>query len=660
MRRLVAFALVAFPLAASAQDEKLAQEIRAATNKATKAIVKSATPPPPGPLPRSITYFPNPQARPLEALALLRAGGADERAFARKLLDEWYKDCVEHGQPCRNYELALAISAYEGLTVERIEETHPTTVTRYEAKPIATDVKDRLELLARTLIASKHSTFDGKGIGWSYDLAPWQKKDATVERAAPRTRAHLARTNLFDNSNTQFSVLALHDAARGGVSIPPDVVRDLAQHFLLCATRDKGPTGPELVRWGYGGGGSQPSMTFAGLSSLGIARDLGYKDEGVESSIKNALTGLDDLISIGDLGDASNGTGACYLLYSLEKALDTLDVRELAGKDWFAPLARRVLEAQGSDGLWASDTIDTCFYVLFLTRATVSRTRLVDGRSTGGAGAEPLGEVYLPGQRKTIDAAARVFAYAEASGRSVAAAERDASEAVHALLKEGRGREACLLGPLASLVRQGGARRENGNGWAREVCGTALKVEDLEAWGITVRRLHDERDPAALRAALGSKSPLPVRALAASELARLPCPEAVSDVISATDALSSDPRFETGAGSRCARTLADALTSLTQSTLPPLPEKGQVAAADLASVVDAARQRVRHALDEKIDKAALAYEKKDADWPRHKLLLAGKDVLARMVERSLFRLLRAVTGELIPDDAEAWRNYLGR
>jgi hypothetical protein len=657
MRRLVALALVFVPLAASAQDEKLAKEIRDATSKATKAIVKSATPPPPGPLPRSITYFPNPQARPLEALALLRAGGADERTFARKLLDEWYRDCVEHEQPCRNYELALAISAYEGLTVERIEDAHPTTVTRYEAKPIAADVRDRLELLTRTLIAGKHATFDGKGIGWSYDIAPWQKKAGTVDRA--RTRAPL-RTNLFDNSNTQFSVLALHDAARGGVAIPPDVVRDLAQHFLLCATRTRGTTGPESVRWGYNSAGSQPSMTFAGLSSLGIARDLGYKDEGVESAIKNALPDLEDLITIFDLGSSSNGTGASYLLYSLEKALDTLDVRELGGKDWFAPLARRVLEAQGSDGLWASDTIDTCFFVLFLTRATVSKARLVDGRSTGGAGSEPLGEVYLPGQKKTIDAAARVFAYAEASGRAVPAAEKDAYEAVHALIKEGRGREACLLGPLASLVRQGGARRENANGWAREVCGTTIKVEDLEAWGITVKRLHEERDPAALRAALGPKSPLPVRALAASELARLPCPESVGAVISAADALASDPHFDTGAGSRCARTFADALTSLTQSTLPPLPEKGQVAASDLESVVMAAQQRVRRALDDRIDKAAVSFEKKDEDWPKQKLLLAGKDVLARMVDRSLFRLLRAVTGELIPDDADAWRNYLGR
>ena len=39
--------------------------------------------------------------------------------------------------------------------------------------------------------------------------------------------------------------------------------------------------------------------------------------------------------------------------------------------------------------------------------------------------------------------------------------------------------------------------------------------------------------------------------------------------------------------------------------------------------------------------------------------VSSRAALRRMLEKKCFRLLRAVTGELIPDDGEAWRNFLG-
>jgi hypothetical protein len=669
MRRALAFALLMVPLVARAQDEDpLARAIRDATAKATGAIAKAVTPPPPGPLPRAITFSANSLARPLEALALLRAGGAAEKKVARELLDDWWHDCVERDQGCTNYELALAISAFEGLTVERLDDPHPTTtVTRYEAKPIPGDVKERLAMLTRTLLAGRHGTFEDRGCAWSYDTASWQRSESTktTDRAAKTRERMLLRGRLlgaFDNSNAQFSVLALHDAARGGIAIPQDVVRLAAKHFLLCAERVHGPTGPEIAHWGYKESGYSPSMTFAGLSSLGIARDLGCKDDEIEKTIKAALPGVAGAVAqIPPPGrDPQSGFSTPYDLYSLEKALDTLDVKELDGKDWFAPLAHKVLDAQGADGLWGSgDVIDSSLYVLFLTRATVSRARLVDGRSTGAGATDSLGEVFIGRIRKTVDGIVLLHAYADASAGSIVLARQDAEEAIRAFEQEGHGREAALLGGLAALIRRGGDRKDNATRWAHDICGKNLPLEDLDAWDATVRHLHETGDVAALRQTLSEKAPLPVRAFAASELARIPCPDATPDVAGAAEALAGEPILETGAGARCARALGDALTALTQSVLPALPEKGPVAAADLKAVVEAARAKRRALLDERIDKAAAAYDAKDASWPSLKAGISDKVSLQRMLDRSLYRLLRAVTGELIPDDGGAWKTYLG-
>jgi hypothetical protein len=644
------------PNSARAQDdEALAKEIRAATEKATKGIVKALTPPPPGPLPKAITFGPNPQARPLEALALLRAGGEEERKFARTLLDDWYRDAVERDQSCTNYELALAISAYEGLTVERVKEEHPTTVSRYEAKPLEKDVISRLELLTRTLVAGRHGTFAGSGCGWSYDVAAWQKGE-TVEKPTHETRARdrfrNSEVGSFDNSNTQFSVLALHDAARAGIKIPADVVAQVGHHFLHSVDKDK--------RWGYRGGAACPSMTFAGLSSLGITRDLGFKDAELEKTIEKGLENVPAYASAyTDVPlRGGNGFGFAYDIYSLEKALDTLEVKEIDGKDWFAPIARRVLRAQGKDNLWGGgDVVDSCFYVLFLTRATISKGRLVDGRGTGAAVRDPLGEVYLPKSKKTVDAIALVRAYAMAEGADARIA---ADEAIRALEAEGHGREACLFGALAQVIRRGGDKKETGIRWTREVLGRIANPDELDLLDSQVRRLHETRDVAALTSALSGKTPIPVRAFAAVTLARIPYPAAAPAVITAVEALTSEPALDTVQGSRCARAFADSLASLTACVLPALPEKGAVSADALRAVARTAREKLVKGLDDKIDKAAVAYDKKDVAWPQLRGEVSGTDALARMVDRHMFRLLRAVTGELIPDDDAAWRSYVGK
>jgi hypothetical protein len=710
MRRLVAISLALVLGAAlsrasrgdDAPDElKLATEIRAATSRATKAIAAAMSSAPGTPFPSAFGFVrKNDQVRTLAALALVRAGNAEEKKVARALIDSWWEEAASGTSltSTGNYELALGISALEGLTLERVEEAHPTTVSRYEAQPMSVTDKQRLEDATRALIEGRSSTYEG-GCAWSYAASPITSETSTTTRPDPlRTRANrFARraAGAFDNSNTQFSVLALHDAARGGVVIPPEIANGIAAHFLACGGSygvlpGRTATGGGALRWGYNGSPEadgtafrtptqeqrRATMNFAGLSSLAIARDLGAKDAQVTRAIERGLEGISEFVTcfhgkVPTYGEGGGGTA--YALYSLEKAFDSLELKAIGGSDWFSPLAREVLRTQETTGLWGSgDVIDSCLYVLFLTRATVSRGRVTDRRSTGAlASKSSLGEVFLPRNKKTVNAIALVSDYGMEPGPARRLA---ADEAVHALAAEGHGRDACLVGPLAALLEHKGPRSEDGARWLHDVCGRAVTPDQAKAAGARFDPIAESRDPALLRAVLletkGGPNVLPLRAFAASALATAPGADA-NDLCAAAEALAGEPALATLAGARCARAYADALTGLLCAELPALPQEKLVTEPDLRSVVKEARVKMRKALDAEIDRGLAAYAKRADDAPawraqRAKLNARGKVVLAEVVSiaedprrsAQAFTLLRALTGELIPDDLASWKVYL--
>ena len=63
-----------------------------------------------------------------------------------------------------------------------------------------------------------------------------------------------------------------------------------------------------------------------------------------------------------------------YALYGIERAGVLGGRSTMAGKPWYAPGARRLVDEQGRDGLWTGSyepSVDTAFAILFLKRATV-------------------------------------------------------------------------------------------------------------------------------------------------------------------------------------------------------------------------------------------------------------------------------------------------
>lgn len=95
-----------------------------------------------------------------------------------------------------------------------------------------------------------------------------------------------------DASNTQFAILALHEAERAGVKIDDRVWRLAEQYWLDNQWRQK-----EQGSWGYFGEGSASgSMTCAAIASLVIARDhIGTGDAAVlDGRIQCCGRGADD------------------------------------------------------------------------------------------------------------------------------------------------------------------------------------------------------------------------------------------------------------------------------------------------------------------------------------------------------------------------------
>ncbi len=569
-------------------EQSLALKIREATLKAAKAM--AARPP------KAASMK---DERTLVALALLRGGGRAERKVARELLDGWWDDANKETWivPSANYELSLYIQALEGLSLVRIDEPSPTQEKpRFRVRQPSAEDKARLEKATRVLIASGVKTFEEKGLAWGYGIA--SLLEGTTSRGITFTNGR--EKDYWDNSNAQFSVLALHEAARAGVAIPKDVAEKVGRHFLLSALEVKArgkpggtATGGEALdplRWGYKKDDrtARESMLFAGLSSLAIARELGFKDPEVDTAIKRALVGIEPHVRRG--GKAVNGEpgwGDPYQLYSIEKALDLLEIATVDGKEWFPPLAKQVLAEQAADGLWNGNFIDTSFYVIFLTRGTLSGERLV----TSGLSGQP-GDVVLPKSKKVVNAVQLLRAFGKAEGKEAAKAKAEADEAVSLLAAEGHGQDACLLRPLAELAAEKGPRADAALRWAKDLAGETVTKAQLDTAVGSYEGLRDTCDIAALRGALGKGSLIPIRAFAAAELVALRDRLGALVLCDACETLADQgPLLATAAGGRCARSFTDALTSLLVAALPELPAKGSPSGAQLKAVAKAAREK---------------------------------------------------------------------
>ncbi len=209
----------------------------------------------------------------------------------------------------------------------------------------------RLQAIADLLVASQ----DGSG-GWSYG----------------GRRSHHA----FDFSNTQFALLGLRAAVNGGAKVPRSAWERALRLYDRAQTAEGG--------WGYGeGNSSTPSMTAAGaygwmVCRLSLEERVVPKDLMKTAQMKKAIRAIEAFTS---KAGALTQYGL-YWLYSLERMCMNAGLERIGSIDWYEEGATWLVSAQRSDGSWRGqyrEVVDTCFALLFLRKAFISRPDVQTG-----------------------------------------------------------------------------------------------------------------------------------------------------------------------------------------------------------------------------------------------------------------------------------------
>lgn len=224
-----------------------------------------------------------------------------------------------------------------------------------------------------------------------------------------------------DLSSTQLALLALFAANRLGIKVKKSVWED-ALSFSLAQQEESGPTveyvdpvDPNKKRtaqargfayvlgWDGDAHDGKPTggMTACGIGNLEMCRfilsDGGRKREqwNKRKDAAKVQTAIFDGIAWHEknwspFDNPKKPLYHIYYLYSLERAMDLLSLRLVGSHRWYNEMGQELLNRQKSDGHWNTrsthypeDTLDTCFALLFLKRAT--KGSIPFGSVTGGS-----------------------------------------------------------------------------------------------------------------------------------------------------------------------------------------------------------------------------------------------------------------------------------
>jgi hypothetical protein len=220
-----------------------------------------------------------------------------------------------------------------------------------------------------------------------------------------------------DNSNTKFATLALWVARRHGMPVENALARVEAR-FRTSQNGDGG--------WGYTLAApgvprqSFATMTCAGLLGLTMghvgareaapAASPSSGDLAQDTSIRAGLLLLGSLIGRpmdqeGQVPWFNPRGDDYYFLWALERVAVAYGLKTIGNKDWYAWGTELLLVRQQRDGAWDGqygESVDTCFALLFLRRANLSKdlSARLEGRvadpgkvilSNGGVGGQDVG-----------------------------------------------------------------------------------------------------------------------------------------------------------------------------------------------------------------------------------------------------------------------------
>jgi ferric-dicitrate binding protein FerR (iron transport regulator) len=187
-----------------------------------------------------------------------------------------------------------------------------------------------------------------------------------------------------DNSNSQYAALGLRACFDSGIVLPADVLKRAQAWWreAQAATKKSDAAG-----WTYGEAPAPQGRTTYGSMTAGAAGSLvmyhymlnepWMRDEGVLKGLE--WIGRNFTIAENPYPDEQGKKDErwhYYYLYALERLGVMYGADSFAGHDWYLEGANHLLKAQKPDGSWSpqpeasSRTVDTCFAILFLRRAT--------------------------------------------------------------------------------------------------------------------------------------------------------------------------------------------------------------------------------------------------------------------------------------------------
>ncbi len=217
--------------------------------------------------------------------------------------------------------------------------------------------------------------------------------------------------NPNDNSNSQYAALGLRACHDAGIDLPPAVIdkaiawwrgtqkatdgQPVRLEFKDAQGKPiSGGTGTtaldsvmaEPQGWCYGRHDHKAygSMSAGAVGSLAIYLYIKDNDGGKRRSwrrdkdVHEGLAWLAANFSVTyNPGPYEHGGFAensqhqyYYYLYALERAGMLYGTETIGSHEWYPEGAKVLIESQKADGSWGSGTVDTCFAILFLKRAT--------------------------------------------------------------------------------------------------------------------------------------------------------------------------------------------------------------------------------------------------------------------------------------------------
>ncbi|MBI4879663.1 MAG: terpene cyclase/mutase family protein [Planctomycetes bacterium] len=207
-----------------------------------------------------------------------------------------------------------------------------------------------------------------------------------------------------DMSNTQYAALALRMAAKAGFKVPQPVWNRLADFALLHKEEKRNPYAAAGFSY-HPGSGPSLSMTAAGVGILAIIDEQHHKKRGdVKEGIEQGLRWIDEHWDVRNNVKPNEGHQNRYLqywLYGLERVGGLLGRSRIGEHDWYREGARFLVDTQNGDGSWSAPgwgegQPNTCFALLFLSRATGATTgSRGEARAAAYGGEDPTADVSL-------------------------------------------------------------------------------------------------------------------------------------------------------------------------------------------------------------------------------------------------------------------------